>query len=291
LALAVTTGLAVHVVLWPALQTAPASTKWGPVVPAPPSTEDPQPTPPASNVDERQRQQKEAALTAALQRYDESTHVDLALTVVDRNTGRVFSYNGERRFETASIVKVDLLATLLLQAQRSRRSLTPAEKSLATAMIEYSDNAAATTLWNQTGGIARGADVFGLTATAPGAGGRWGGATTTAEDQARLITALASPNGPIRDSRYLFGLMRNVADAQAWGISATAEPGEIVALKNGWMPRSSDDGRWTVNSMGRITDSDTDVTIVVLSRGHASLRAGVDLVEEAARTARVHLGW
>jgi beta-lactamase class A len=309
LTLVVGTGLSAGVVLWPAPRIAPApvplAANRGPVVPVPVSTHGPWPVPSASRADESRAEEsraeesradaawraREAALTAELRRLDGSGNVDLALTVVDRNAGRIFSYNGQQPFETASIVKVDLLATMLLQAQRSGRGLTPAEKELATAMIEQSDNDATTRLWDRTGGIEAGTDVFGLTATTPGPDGGWGGTTTTAEDQARLITTLAGPSGPVRDAAYLFGLMRNVDPSQAWGISAPAQPGEVVALKNGWMPRSGTDPRWTVNSMGRITGSDTDATIVVLSRGHETMEAGVDLVEQAARTARTYLGW
>jgi beta-lactamase class A len=314
LTLVVGSGLSVGVVLWPAPRIAsapvPVAANRAPVVPVPVSTQGPSPTPSASRADESRadesraeasrndesradeaRREREAALTAELRRWDGSGNVDLALTVVDRNAGRIFSYNGQKPFETASIVKVDLLATMLLQAQRSGRVLTPAEKDLATAMIEQSDNAATTTLWNRTGGIASGTDVFGLTATTPGTDGGWGDTTTTAEDQARLITTLAGPTAPVRDSAYLFGLMRNVDRSQAWGISAPAQPGETVALKNGWMPRSGATARWTVNSMGRITDSDTDATIVVLSRGHETMAAGVDVVEQVARAARAYLGW
>jgi beta-lactamase class A len=297
LTLAVTVGLvagfAARTVLEPVPVPVSVPATQASVVPTPVSTEDVMPTQPAAKDQDpaQQRQQSEAALTAALERYDARRYVDLALTVVDRNTGRTFSYNGEWLFETASIVKVEILATLLLEAQHSRRPLTASEQSLATTMIEYSDNVAASALWDRTGGISLSTDAFGLTGTRPGANGRWAGATTTAEDQARLITTLASPGCPIDDSGYVFGLMRNVDDSQAWGISAAARPGETVALKNGWMPRPNDHSHWAVNSIGRITGADTDVTVVVLSRGHTSLKAGVELVEAVTKTARGYLGW
>jgi beta-lactamase class A len=272
---------------------APESVGREPIVPTPASAGDQPPARLAAEdeVGQQRRRQNEAELVGALRRYDDNRYVDIALTVVDRRTGRVFSYNGQQSFQTASIVKVDLLASLLLQAQRSRRPLTASEKSLATAMIEYSDNDAASALWSRAGGISRSTSVFGLTATAPGADGRWGSTTTTADDQARLITSLASPSSPVGDAGYLFGLMRNVDESQSWGISAAARPGETVALKNGWMPRSNQPGRWTVNSIGRITDDDTDVIVVVLSRGHATLKAGVGMVETVAKTARMFLDW
>jgi beta-lactamase class A len=282
----------------PAYEQTPAPATWATIGPVSASIED---RPPALSqagqssdpVQEQAnlRERQDAGLRAALAGYEKDESVGLALVVVDRNTGRAFSYHGDRPFETASIVKVDILATLLLQAERAGRPLTESEKRLATSMIEESDNDAATTLWNRTGGIAGNATLFGLTATRSGLDGGWGGSTSTAEDQARLITALVGPRSPIKGSDYLFDLMRNVDDSQAWGISAAAERGEAVALKNGWLPIATDGGRWAVNSMGRITDSDTDVTVAVLSRGHETLQAGIDLVEEVTKMARLCLGF
>jgi beta-lactamase class A len=301
IALAATAGVVV-VFRLPAYEHKPAHARWAAVGPVAASIEDrspaPSPTGPSSDQPQgpdrdqaHQRDRREAELRAALARYEKDESVDLALVVVDRNTGRAFSYHGDRHFGTASIVKVDILATLLLQAESSGRPLTESEKRLATAMIEESDNDAATTLWNRTGGISGSAAAFGLTQTTPGPRGLWGGSTTTAEDQARLITALAGPGSPIKGADYVFGLMRNVDDEQAWGISAAAEQGEVVALKNGWIPDDAAGGRWLVNSMGRITGSGTDVTMVVLSGGHGTFEAGVGVVEAVATLARLYLGW
>lgn len=57
--------------------------------------------------------------------------------------------NGSTRFRTASIVKVDILAALLLQHQRSGTPLTNSEQDLARSMITSSDNAAASSLWRR----------------------------------------------------------------------------------------------------------------------------------------------
>jgi beta-lactamase class A len=240
---------------------------------------------------EAQRQQNEAALTAALRKYDQSRYVDLAVAVVDRRTGETYSYSGQRRFETASIVKVDILATMLWQAQRAGRALTASEKSLATKMIEYSDNDAASQLWSRIGGIASTTKTFGLSATTGGSGGQWGLTTTTAEDQARLLLDLVDPDGPVDNAEYLLGLMSNVDDDQDWGISAAAQPGEEVALKNGWLSRSTQSGRWIVNSVGRINDADTDAAVIVLSRGNSTFNSGVAMVEAVSKLTRTYLAW
>ncbi|MDT5035252.1 MAG: hypothetical protein QOE03_437 [Micromonosporaceae bacterium] len=245
----------------------------------------------AARAEADRRRRSEADLTALLTGYDGTGYVDLSVTVIDRKTGQRFDYADGRQFETASVVKVDILATLLLQAQRAGRTLSAREKSLAVAMIEHSDNDAASQLWTRTHGISTAVKTFGLTGTDPDGDGDWGLTETTAADQARLVTGLADPDGPVTDADYLFDLMGNVDPDQDWGISAAARSGEVVAIKNGWLSRDTQNGRWTVNSIGRITDADTDVSIVVLSRGHVSFAAGTDMVAAVARATRTYLGW
>jgi beta-lactamase class A len=233
-----------------------------------------------------QRSQREAALSARLGQIDAGS-ADVAVAVLDRRTGTGYRYSSTRQFQTASIVKVDILATLLLQARRAGRSLAAADRSLATAMIGRSDNDAASTLWRRTGGIAWSSVTFGLTSTRPGTDGDWGETMTTADDQLRLLAHLAEPAGAVPDGAYVLDLMADVATDQDWGVSAAAGAGEQTALKNGWLPVS---GRWIINSLGRITDADTDLLIVVLSRGHASFAAGVRTVEQIARLVRATVG-
>jgi beta-lactamase class A len=229
--------------------------------------------------DKAVRQQREAALTAKL------NGKDIGVAVLDRHTGHTYTYNGTKQFRTASIVKVDILATLLLQANRAGRSLNTSERQLASAMIKYSDNDAASTLWRRIGGISNSMSTFGLTSTKQGSDGDWGETTTTAEDQLRLLQRLA--DNAIPGSDYILNLMSGVASDQDWGVSAAAKQGEKTALKNGWYPLS---GGWIINSLGRITDTDSDLLIVVLSRGHSSYASGIRAVEQVAALVRDTIG-
>ncbi|HEU5030376.1 MAG TPA: serine hydrolase [Spirillospora sp.] len=206
----------------------------------------------------------------------------VSVSVSDLTDGTSYTYGASRRFVTASIVKVDILAALLLQAQEQGRALTASEKSLATRMIEDSDNAAANALWSAIGGaagLAKADRRLGLketTATSVS----WGLTSTSARDQVRLLNALVSGDGPLskRSRRYVLGLMSRVNTTQDWGVSAGAAAGDAVALKNGWLPRSADGGLWVINSIGRI-EGDHDYSIAVLSDRNASMDAGVALVE------------
>jgi beta-lactamase class A len=238
---------------------------------------------PATLVAEARWQQRVSALTAALA----AEPVALAVAALDRRTGRAYGYAGTTQFRTASIVKVDILATLLHKASREGRTLSTSEQRLAAAMIRHSDNDAASTLWRRTGGIAATTQVFGLTSTRQGADGDWGETSTTAEDQLRLLAHLADPHGAVPNGAYVLDLMATVADDQNWGVSAAAAPGEHTALKNGWYPTS--DG-WILNSIGRITGAATDLLIAVLTRGHRSYTPGIRAVEGIAARTRAVVG-
>lgn len=238
----------------------------------------------------------EALLTALLGQYDAARNVDLAITVLDRISGRSYQYRGDSRFVTASVVKVDILAALALQAQRAGRQLTKRERKLATAMIQRSDNTAASRLWINIGasrGMAMAARSLGLASTSPDLSGSWGLTQTTTADQARLLAAIADDRERFSETNagFLTNLMSTVDPSQSWGISAAAAPGERVTLKNGWLPGAAAGDGWTINSMGRITDFDTDVVIVVLSHGHSSMTSGIALVERVAIEARKLLEW
>jgi beta-lactamase class A len=241
------------------------------------------------------REGRASALTDALHAYDDSEPSAFSVSVVNRRTGETYSYRGQERFQTASIVKVDILATLLLKAQQAGRGLTAGERALAEKMIKNSDNNAASALWSEIGsgsGLAKANGQFGLTGTTPGPDGAWGSTTTTAEDQARLLSRLLD-DGPLTDASqdYVLGLMASVERDQAWGVSSAAGNGERVQLKNGWLDPTNLHGRWVINSIGRVTDADTDVTLVVLSRGHTSMGVGTTVVGKIAALTRQYLKW
>jgi hypothetical protein len=238
-------------------------------------------------------QQRQAVLLAALTALDTATTVEFAVSIVDHKTGTTFSYEGDQPFDTASVVKVEILASLLLQARQEGHSISSDQRDLANVMITQSDNDAASTLWSEIGdadGLREANRAFGLTSTDPGDNGYWGLTTTTASDQVRLLDGIANPAGPLGSANAtVLDLMGDVVSDQSWGVSAAARSGETTILKNGWLPLDSDDGLWEVNSIGRITGTGTDVTIAVLSHGNADLDDGIALVERVAQLTRTQL--
>jgi len=220
---------------------------------------------------------------------DGDARVAVAVAALD-GTADSAVYDGASAYDTASVVKVDILAALLLRAQGAGRVLTSRERAYATAMIENSDNASATALWDVIGG-ADGLDAanetLGLTGTTAGEGGRWGLTRTTAADQLTLLRAVFGPTDDAVLSEasrtYIRQLMGNTAADQRWGVSAAAS-GDGCALKNGWLPRSAT-GLWDINSVGRVTVGGKRYLVAVLSDGNATKEAGVALVEEVAKAA------
>ena len=238
-------------------------------------------------------QQRVSRLDRALDKYA-ATVPEFSVALLDRRTGRRYSYHGSRRQETASIVKAELLAALLLQAQDRGRGLTATERGRAEKMIKASDNKTATRVYDAIGGpsgLRAAGSRLGLTSTEPA--GSWGLTRTTASDQVRMLDALADPQGPLQPkSRELVQqLMGSVNADQNWGISGAAFEGERTTLKNGWVSRTDDEGRWIVNSIGRITGGKTDTAVAVLSEGHRDKQPGIEVVEQVTALTRSYLGW
>lgn len=212
----------------------------------------------------------------------------VSVAVLDVDSGESATY-GDAAFDTASIVKVDILAALLLQAQDEDRQLTASEKAYATAMIENSDNTSASALWRAIGkaeGLDAANERLGLTDTEGGDGMLWGLTQTTAADQLALLRQVFGDDSELSSAsrEYVQGLMGEIAVDQHWGVSAAAE-GSAWALKNGWLPRSTT-GLWDINSIGRVTASDgSEYLVVALSNGNATKEKGISLVESAAEAA------
>ncbi|MYT69455.1 MULTISPECIES: serine hydrolase [unclassified Streptomyces] len=230
---------------------------------------------------------RNALLAAAVDGLDGSFSV--AVLDVSAGTSAAYATDDGATYDTASIVKVDVLAALLLRAQDDGRSLTSQEKTYAAAMIRNSDNSATTALWETIGG-ADGLDAanerLGLTGTSGGDGPLWGLTQTTAADQLVLLQQVFGTGGDSvldAESRaYVQGLMADVESDQRWGVSAAG--GDGLALKNGWLRRSTTQ-LWDINSIGRVTVDGKQYLVAVVSDGNTTKDAGIDLVEAVAKAA------
>ncbi|MEU0413069.1 serine hydrolase [Streptomyces griseorubiginosus] len=226
-------------------------------------------------------------LATAMKAVGVTGEAKVSVAVLDVESGDSAVY-GEGAFDTASIVKVDILATLLLQHQDEGTALTAREKTYATTMIENSDNASASALWDAIGraaGLDAANERLGLTGTQGGDGALWGLTQTTAADQLTLLQQVFGDDSELSAASrsYLQGLMGRIEADQRWGVSAAAD-GSGWALKNGWLPRSTT-GLWDINSIGRVTVAGRGYLVAVLSNGNSTQAKGISLVEAAARAA------
>jgi beta-lactamase class A len=270
--------------------TLPVSSLAGAALALPPAASPAPSGPAAAELAAADQAKRVKQLDAALK----SVKGDFSVAVYDRKTGLRYVHRGSVKFDTASIVKVQVLACMLLKAQDAGRRPTSAEMALAKPMIRLSDNNATTSLFKKIGGrtAVTGCNKrLGLTQTVVNA--RWGLTRTTAADQIRLLEELVDAKGPLNASsrKTAFTLMNTVNKAQDWGVPAVARTGEIFTVKNGWDIRSADGGLWAVNTIGRITakNGKVDVSVAVLTRRNKNMTAGVQLVERIAKLTRQHL--
>ncbi|MEV0927278.1 serine hydrolase [Streptomyces spongiicola] len=225
------------------------------------------------------------ALAAATEAVRAETTGRVSVALMDVDSGQSATAGDGRAYVTASIVKADVLAALLLQAQDARRRLTEQERQWAAAMIRNSDNTATTALWDAIGGadgLAEANRRLGLLETEPGQEGLWGLTETTPADQLRLLRAVFTADSALSDASraYVQELMGTVSAGQDWGVSAAGDTGS-ARLKNGWLPRSGT-GLWVVNSIGLVERDGRRLLIAVLSDGQPTQAAGIALVEGVA---------
>ena len=226
--------------------------------------------------------------------------------VYDETTGQTWTLGARTPQDEASIIKVDILETLLAQHRTTGTALSASDMALTEEMIEDSDNDAATALWNEVGGpqgIRTYNASIGLTDTTPSncvscvgfAWPGWGLSTTTAVDQIALLRELLQRSTHLTDVQQAFalGLMERVTPVQRWGVTTGVPLQATVALKNGWLPLTSEANDWQINSIGWISGGGRNYLIAVLTYGrpdrairHRHHRPTVgDRLEAAAMTA------
>ena len=189
--------------------------------------------------------------SAAMRRFLGGRSGNITAAVYDVASRRTFLLRPGVREYTASIAKVEILAALLARTQREG-GLSTAQRQLAAAMIEESDNDAAQLLFEEVGGLPT-LDALDarLRMTQTTQNWSWGLIETTPRDQLRLLRAIVLRKRFLSRAsrRYALDLLEHVDPAQAWGVSSGPGAGVTVALKNGWDPTA---GIWQVNSIGMI---------------------------------------
>jgi Beta-lactamase enzyme family len=210
-----------------------------------------------------------------------------AVSVYDRVTGVSCLYNGSKHFDSASIVKAIIMAALLRWHQETNTPLSSWEKSEATLMITQSDNDAATDLWDELGmdNLQHFLNLAGMGETQLGQDGEWGLTQVTALDEMRVLELLTAPNSVLDASSrsYQLGLMAQVTNWEAWGVTAGTPSGVTWHVKNGWLPDATG---WHINSIGTFSGPGKNYMIAVLSDNtdmNDDEQYGINTIEDVAR--------
>jgi beta-lactamase class A len=209
----------------------------------------------------------------------------VALGLYDRGTGTTCTLRATSSYDSASTVKVTVLATLLWDAKKHNRYLTDREVSLTKAMITKSDNNATTTLWKQLGmtKIKGFLAAAGMTKTVPGANGYWGLTQENVTDEQKLLGLVTAKNSVLSDNSraYILKLMGQVISSQRWGTPAGAPSTVSVHVKNGWLQRSTHG--WRVHSLGTFNGAGHDYMISVLTQDNSTMDYGVTTIQNVAK--------
>ncbi|QFQ97560.1 serine hydrolase [Streptomyces phaeolivaceus] len=209
----------------------------------------------------------------------------VAVGLYDRATDTTCTLRGDTAFDSASVVKVTVLAALLFDAKKTNRYLTDRETKLATAMITKSDNASTSTLWKQLGvkKIQAFLTAAKMTQTKPGANNYWGLTRITVRDEQRLLALLTAKNTVLSDNAraYTLKLMNQVVASQRWGTPAGAPSTVKAHVKNGWLSRATHG--WRVHSVGTFVGGGRDYTITVLTHGNPDMRYGVNTIQAVSK--------
>ncbi|MGV9271942.1 serine hydrolase [Streptomyces griseosporeus] len=230
-----------------------------------------------------------AGLAAKLQR-DITTALSgrggtVAVGLYDRATNTTCTLRSSTAYDSASVVKVTVLATLLWDAKKHNRYLTDREVSLTRAMITKSDNNATSTLWKQLGltKIKGFLAAAGMTQTRPGANGYWGLTQITVTDEQKLLKLLTARNTVLSDNSraYALKLMSQVVSSQRWGTPYGAPSGIAVHVKNGWLQRST--YGWRVHSVGTFNGGGHDYMLTVLTHGNSTMNYGISTIQAVAK--------
>jgi hypothetical protein len=176
---------------------------------------------------------------------------EISSAVLDRNTGQLVTNGNVGTIAIASVVKLFIADDLLLQESKGQTQLSADDRAAFDRMLRSSDDSAAETFWNRSGGSAiinRVVARYGLTSTQPPSNGRWFNTISTVTDLVHYYDMMLAGTGglpPEQASRILSNLAASTPTApdgmvpggvypQRFGIpeGLYAEP---VAVKQGWM--------------------------------------------------------
>ena len=190
----------------------------------------------------------------------------VSFAVVDTK-GRMLTREGGRLYPSASVVKAMLLVAELRRLAESGLQLDPLTEDMLGAMIAWSDNDAADSIYARVGdpgllAVAEAAKMRRFTVA-----GYWGNAQVTAADLAHFFSRVRRLL-PRPHRRTGLRLLASVVPGQRWGLpKAAARASWNVYFKGGWRPTDSGE---LVHQAGWLKDGNRELTIAVLTDAQPS---------------------
>jgi Beta-lactamase enzyme family len=209
--------------------------------------------------------------------YAQARGGSVSIAVVDTR-GRLRGQGEHRRYSSASVVKSMLLAAELRRLEREGLPLDAETESLLRAMITYSDNDAADTIYYRVGDaglfeVARLAEMNGFTVA-----GHWGNAQITAADMALMFSESKRVYGG-RHREFGLGLLGSIVSEQSWGIPAVARPRWAVRFKGGWV--TTERGQ-LAHQAAELRDGSRHIAMAVLTDYQPSMTYAMETVRGIA---------
>ena len=169
---------------------------------------------------------------------------NIETVVLDRDTGQIVSNGSNKPFPIASVAKLFIADDLLLQESQGKTTLSPADRASLDVMLRSSDDGAAQTFWDRSGGsavIARVKARYGLPGTTAPWNGHWDVTTSTASDLVHYYDMLLAGTGglPPEQANVIIGDLAQSTPTgtdgypQRFGIPEGLYA-EQVAVKQGW---------------------------------------------------------
>jgi hypothetical protein len=222
---------------------------------------------------------------------------DITVAVLDRNTGQLITNGNGSTIAIASVVKLFIADDLLLQVSKGQTELSPDDRKSLDVMLRASDDSAAETFWNRSGGSAivnRVVARYGLASTQAPGNGRWFNTISTATDLVHYYDMLLAGTGglpPEQASIILSNLAASTPTAPDGMVPGGVYPqrfgipeglfGEPVAVKQGWMCCVGAD--WMHLSTG-VIGPDRRYVMAISSMQPADASAARQTITQAVKT-------
>jgi hypothetical protein len=200
---------------------------------------------------------------------------EVSIGIVDEDK-HFHGYGANRRYNSASTVKVMLMVAYLRHGKQNHQPLTSGDKALLEPMIKRSDNATATRVRDIVGneGLAKLANRAGMTRFQTNV--IWGRTQITARDQANWMFKIERFI-PKRHRNYAMNLLTKIIPSQSWGIPPSKPHGYVIHFKGGWAP--SGDPGWTVNQVAQLDPrgggDQGRFSLAILTRGSPDRNYGI----------------